>query len=301
MLEAPSRLLSPAAIIEVSKTNLTSPQHIMEQISYGMLHNILTSQLSAILYTDSMSVPLTSAAVAALAAGGYLYAGMWPGSQVFGRTLIAGNDPNEFALTYDDGPNDACTEQILEILARNEAPATFFVIGRFARERVALVRRIRAAGHVVGNHTWKHPLLLFHSPERVREELLSTSKALEDALGERVAYFRPPHGARRPDVLRAARELGMAPVLWNAMGYDWKPTTPERVLANLDRGIRRNRRRGVGSNLLLHDGGQAGIGQDRSHTVAATAALLDAWRGKARFVTVADWGERAGLRAQGSI
>ena len=239
-----------------------------------------------------MVVPIATAGVA-LAAGGYLYAGMAPSSQIFGRTLIAGRDPDEFALTYDDGPNDACTEQILEILARHEVKATFFVIGRFARERVALIRRIRGAGHVVGNHTWTHPVLLFRSPARVREELAATNAALEDALDEKVRYFRPPHGARRPDVLRAAREMGMVPVLWNAMGYDWKPTTAERVLANLDKGIRRNRRRGRGSNLLLHDGGQAGIGQDRSHTVAATAALLQQWRGRVRFVTVADWAHPA--------
>jgi peptidoglycan-N-acetylglucosamine deacetylase len=237
-----------------------------------------------------MLVPVTVAGVAILAAGGYLYAGMWPESQIFGWTLIAGRDPNEFALTYDDGPNDACTEQILEILARHEVRATFFVIGRFARERVPLIRRIRSAGHVIGNHTWTHPVLLFRSPAHVGEELVSTSSALEDALGERVSYFRPPHGARRPDILRTARELGMVPVMWNVMGYDWKPTTSEAVVRHLDKGIQRNRRRGVGSNLLLHDGGQAGIGQDRSHTVAATAALLDQWRGKVRFVTVADWG-----------
>jgi peptidoglycan-N-acetylglucosamine deacetylase len=235
-----------------------------------------------------MLVPVT-AGVTALAAGGYLYAGMWPGSQIFGRTLIAPNHPSELALTYDDGPNDACTEGILDILARHQVHATFFVIGRFAKERVPLIRKIRAAGHVVGNHTWTHPVLLFRSPGRVREELSSTNRALEDALGEKVQYFRPPHGARRPDVLRAVRELGMVPVFWNAMGYDWKPTTPERILANLNQGIRRNQRHGHGSNLLLHDGGQAGIGQDRSHTVAATAALLNEWRGKARFVTVADW------------
>ena len=238
-----------------------------------------------------MLIRATVAGAAVLAAGGYLYAGLWPESQIFGRTLIAGRDPDEFALTYDDGPNDVYTERILEILARHEVRATFFVIGRFARERVGLIRRIHAAGHVVGNHTWTHPVLLFRTPERVREELAATNAVLEDALSEKVQYFRPPHGARRPDILRAARELGMVAVMWNAMGYDWKARGSEEVLTNLNRGIRRNRRRRVGSNLLLHDGGQAGIGQDRSHTVAATEALLEQWRGKARFVTVAGWGE----------
>ena len=154
-----------------------------------------------------------AAATAGLAAGGYLYAGMWPTSQLFGRTIIAGRDANEFALTYDDGPNDSCTESILDILARYQVYATFFVIGRFVRERSALVRRTRAAGHLVGNHTMTHPVLLFQSPLRVREELAGTNAAIEDALGEKVSYFRPPHGARRPDVLRTAHELGLTPVL----------------------------------------------------------------------------------------
>ncbi|HTV06852.1 MAG TPA: polysaccharide deacetylase family protein [Acidobacteriaceae bacterium] len=245
-----------------------------------------------------MLVPFAIGGAALLGAGGYMYAGMAPGSQIFGRTLVAGNDPDKFALTYDDGPNDACTEALLEVLARHEVKATFFMIGRFVRERAELVRRVRAAGHVVGNHTWTHPVLLLKSPARVREELTATSKAIEDILGERVEYFRPPFGARRPDVLRTARELGMIPVMWNAMGFDWKPTTAEKVRMKLARGIARNRGRGVGSNLLMHDGGQAGIGQDRWHTVKATENLLHEWRGRVRFVTVAGLADQAtALRA----
>jgi len=230
----------------------------------------------------------TATAAAGLAAGSCAYAALWPESQIFGHTLIAGANPAEFALTYDDGPNDFCTESILEILARYQVRATFFVIGRFVRERGELVRRIRTAGHLVGNHTMTHPMLLFRSPRRVREELASTNAAIEDAIGEKVSYFRPPHGARRPDVLRTARELGLTPVLWNAMGYDWKPTTAEAVLANLDKAIRRNQKSGRGSNLLMHDGGQAGIGQDRSATVTATELLLSRAKG-IRFVTVDEW------------
>jgi peptidoglycan-N-acetylglucosamine deacetylase len=232
-----------------------------------------------------------AAAAAGLTVGGYFYAGMWPTSQIFGRTILAGRDPNEYALTYDDGPNDACTEQLLEVLARHNVRATFFLIGRFVHERRDLTRRIHAAGHLIGNHTFTHPVLLFQSPSRVREELASTNAAIEDAIGEKVRYFRPPHGARRPDVLRTARELGLTPVLWNAMGYDWKPAlVPETILANLDKGIRRNRELGHGSNLLLHDGGQAGIGQDRRATVAATTTLLArAKEQQVAFVTVEAW------------
>jgi len=76
------------------------------------------------------------------------------------------------------------------------------------------------------------------------------------------------------------------------MGYDWKATTAETVLANLDKGIRVNRKSGRGSNLLMHDGGQAGIGQDRSATVAATELLLSRTlrsESQIRFVTVDAW------------
>ena len=235
----------------------------------------------------------TAAAAAGLTVGGYFYAGMWPTSQIFGRTILAGRDPNEYALTYDDGPNDACTEELLDVLAQHNVRATFFLIGRFVRERRDLTRRIHSAGHLIGNHTFTHPVLLFQSPSRVREELASTNAALEDAIGEPVRFFRPPHGARRPDVLRTARELGLTPVLWNAMGYDWKPAlTPETILANLEKGIRRNRARGQGSNLLLHDGGQAGIGQDRRASVTATATLLaQAKQQQIRFVTPDAWND----------
>ncbi len=228
---------------------------------------------------------------ASLAAGGYAYAAMWPTSKIFGPSIVAGFDPAEFALTFDDGPNDRCTIQLLDILARHEVRATFFMIGRFVRRRRDLVRAVRDAGHLVGNHTMTHPVLLFQSPQRAAAEIADCNLALEDTLGQPVRYFRPPHGARRPDILRAARELGLTTVLWNAMGYDWTDrTTAIRIEANLRKGIYRNQRRGLSTNLLLHDGGQAGIGQDRSRTVTAVASLLPrALANGARFVTVDAW------------
>jgi peptidoglycan/xylan/chitin deacetylase (PgdA/CDA1 family) len=232
----------------------------------------------------------SAGAAAGLAAGGYAYAAMWPTSQIFGHTIIAGRDPLEVALTFDDGPNDPDTFRLLDVLARNGVSATFFVIGRFARQRPDIVKALAAAGHLVGNHTMTHPLLVTRSPSVVRQQLRDANAAIEDALGARVEFFRPPHGGRRPDVLRAARELGLKTVLWNTMGYDWNAKSAEAIVQCVAAGVERNRHRGRGSNVLLHDGGQAGIGVDRSRTIAATTALLIRWKDAGlHFVTVDAW------------
>lgn len=238
------------------------------------------------------STQLASAAAVAAAAvaGGTAYAALWPPSQLFGHVLVAGTHPNEIALTYDDGPNDAATEKLLEVLARHEVHATFFLIGGFARQRPALVRSIAEAGHVVGNHTMTHPWLAWQSATRIRQELFGCNAALEDTLGAPVRFFRAPHGARRPVVLRTARELGLTAVQWNITGFDWNPITSDEILSNVNRGIERNRNRKQASNVLLHDGGHLGIGQPRMPTVEATDRLLKQHKPKGmRFVTVANW------------
>lgn len=231
-----------------------------------------------------------------LATGGYIYAGMWPTSQIFGPCVVAGKDPCEIALTYDDGPNDPDTFRLLEVLARHQVRATFFMIGRFVRQRPEIAREVAAAGHLVGNHTMTHPLLLTQPPVEVQRQLRECNDTLEDALGEPVRWFRPPHGGRRPDVLRAARTLGLTPVMWNAMGYDWRPRGPEQVEQSVLRAYRKNIRARRGTNVLLHDGGQQAIGQDRSRTVIATDRLISKWkadysaRGEAcEFVTPEAW------------
>ncbi len=122
--------------------------------------------------------------ITGLAAGGYAYAAQWPTSQVFGRTVLAGSDIHEVALTFDDGPNDPYTLQLLELLARHQVRATFFLMGSFVRRRPEIARAIRQAGHLLGNHTMSHPSLLWERPARVREELAGCSAVIEDATGE---------------------------------------------------------------------------------------------------------------------
>jgi peptidoglycan/xylan/chitin deacetylase (PgdA/CDA1 family) len=230
-----------------------------------------------------------------LVAGGLMYASVWPTSQIFGRTLIAGNDPGQIALTFDDGPNDAATPELLDLLARHGVRATFFAIGNFVRQRPEITRAVVAAGHLLGNHTMSHPKLSMEPAARVRQELADCSAVLEDLTGVAVRFFRPPFGARRPVVLRIARELGLVPVTWNVTGYDWNLIGADGILKNLDAGIARNRRRGCGSNLLLHDGSHRGMSWQRMDTVRAVDRLLTARAGTGtHWVTVDAWAETAG-------
>ncbi len=229
--------------------------------------------------------------IAGLTAGGYFYSAHSPTSQLFGRTVIAGSDIQELAFTFDDGPNDPYTFQLLELLARHQVRATFFLVGEYVRQRPEISRAVHQAGHLLGNHTMTHPSLLWESPARVLQELAGCSAAIEDATGEAVEWFRPPFGARRPDVLRTARELGLKPVMWNITAHDWDATDPVALAARVQSALRSNQRRRTGSNLLLHDGSHRQLGTDRSVTLAATRMLLESWVGSPlRFVTVEAWG-----------
>jgi peptidoglycan/xylan/chitin deacetylase (PgdA/CDA1 family) len=234
--------------------------------------------------------PIAAAAALAATAGALAYAALWPPSQLFGKVLVAGPNPNEIALTYDDGPNPAATERLLEVLARHEVRATFFLIGSFVRQRPDLARAIAAAGHLIGNHSMTHPWLAWQSSARIRQELAGCNAALEDALGTPIRYFRPPHGARRPYVLRTARDLGLIPVQWNVTAYDWTPHPPEKIAANVVRGITRNQQKHRASNVLLHDGGHTALGQPRLPTVEATNQLLSRYKQTGtNFVTPEAW------------
>jgi len=233
---------------------------------------------------------ITAGLITGLAAGGYAYAAQWPTSQIFGRTILAGSDPRQIALTFDDGPNDPYTLELIDLLARYEVQATFFLMGNFVRRRPEIARALHQAGHLLGNHTMTHPSLLWKRPARVREELAACNAAIGDATGEAVHWFRPPFGARRPDVLRAAVELGLTPVMWNVTAHDWDATEPVTLIARVQDGVARNQRRRMGSNILLHDGGHRQLGTDRSVTLAATALLLESWANRdLRLVTVEAW------------
>src|SRR5450631_347493 len=137
-----------------------------------------------------------TAAAAASAAG---YQSMAPAGQWYGRTIASGARGSEqIALTYDDGPNDPHTLRLLDVLAKHSVRATFFMIGRYVRQRPDIARAVAQAGHIIGNHTFTHPVLTFQSGAETRSQLVDCRQALQDAIGEHSKFFRPPFGARRP-------------------------------------------------------------------------------------------------------
>jgi peptidoglycan/xylan/chitin deacetylase (PgdA/CDA1 family) len=225
---------------------------------------------------------LAGTAVAAAAAVTAGYQSMAPTGQWYGRTFTGiARGSKQLALTYDDGPNDPHTYRLLEVLARHNVHATFFLIGRFVRQRPEIAREIVKAGHVVGNHTFTHPLLTLKPAANVRKELSDCNAALADALGRSPSIFRPPFGGRRPAVLRVARELGLEPIMWNVTGYDWDAPPAaviEKKVASRING---------GNVILLHDGGHKQMGADRSQTVLATDHLIARYKSEQyEFVTI---------------
>jgi peptidoglycan-N-acetylglucosamine deacetylase len=227
---------------------------------------------------------------AGLVAGGYAYASLWPGSRIFGSALIAPARAGELALTFDDGPNPKWTPRLLDVLCEHGVKATFFVLGGRAQTEPELVRRIAAEGHLIGNHSWSHPNLARTGASKIREELTRTSDTLEQITGERVKYFRPPFGARRPVVFRIARELGLRVVTWNAMTSDWSEPSADRIVGELTKKIGQLGRRGRAANIVLHDGGHLEQGVNRGPSVNAAEMLVARFKRTHRFVRVDAWG-----------
>ena len=207
---------------------------------------------------------------------------MWPTSQLYGRSFTGlERGSRKLALTYDDGPNDPHTLHLLDVLAAHGVKATFFMVGKFVAQRPDIVRRVAEAGHVIGNHTWSHPNLIFVSGSELRRQISQTQHALADAIGSPSNLFRPPFGGRRPGTFAAVRALGFEPIMWRVSSYDWQVSSSEAIEDRVVRDVR------GGDVILMHDGDHARMGADRSHTVRATDSLIRRYKDQGyEFVTV---------------
>lgn len=176
---------------------------------------------------------------------------------------------NGVALTFDDGPHPEGTPAILDVLARAGARATFFVVGEQVRRRPQLVARIAAAGHEVALHGDRHRLQLRLSRRQIENDTARGLMAIEDAIGALARLHRPPYGIYSPAGLRAARGLGLRPLLWSRWGKDWRRlTTPRRIAARALAGVL------AGDVILLHDADFYSAHNSHRRTAAALELIV---------------------------
>ncbi|MFD0041332.1 polysaccharide deacetylase family protein [Streptomyces anulatus] len=170
---------------------------------------------------------------------------------------------HSMVLSFDDGPDPLYTPDILATLREHRVRAMFFVCGEMADGNPDLLREMADDGHVVGNHSWSHPLIPKLSRPAIRDELGRTSEVVDRALGTPPLWYRAPYGAWNRNSFEIGAELGMEPMAWTVDTLDWKtPGTGTIVRRVLDGAA-------PGVVVLSHD-----AGGDRSQSVAALRRYL---------------------------
>ena len=210
---------------------------------------------------------VAGAAAGVLAAGFMGYAVRGRSSAIFGPSVYHGyrNRP-AVALTFDDGPSES-TPALLEILARHQIHATFFMCGRNTRRLPSIARAVATAGHEVGNHTDSHPRLDFHSPEFIYGELAVAQETIHHITGATPRLFRAPYGVRWFGLRRAQQRLHLLGVMWTVMGREWRWPAPRVARRLLERTAN-------GAIICLHDGRRLERAPDVRATLEAVESVI---------------------------
>ena len=139
---------------------------------------------------------------------------------------------NRIALTFDDGPDEKYTPQILAVLKEHNVPATFFLLGINVQKYPGMVQRISEGNHVIGNHSWSHPDFSTLSKQGIIDEVMKTEKLLHEIVGLRTSLIRPPYGAVTKSVIEQLRELDYKIINWSVDSLDWRDNDPKLILDN---------------------------------------------------------------------
>jgi peptidoglycan/xylan/chitin deacetylase (PgdA/CDA1 family) len=174
-----------------------------------------------------------------------------------------------YALTFDDGPHAQGTPAVLELLARADVAATFFLVGEQIERNRTLAAEIVAAGHTIGLHCHRHRNLLRLTPRQVRADIDRAEALIGEATGRAPALYRPPYGVLNAAALRLARARGWRTLLWSHWGRDWeRRATPQSIAARVTDGA------GEGAVLLLHDADDYSAPDSWRRTVQALPHVL---------------------------
>jgi len=167
----------------------------------------------------------------------------------FGGTLFrkGPSDSKRIALTFDDGPSEVTSNQVLDVLKTYNIKATFFLVGRNVPKYPQVVQRMVYEGHVVAGHSWSHTKMDKLPPEQMQKEIASTEKAIQQITGCSIALFRPPYGSVNREGLSCLKQSGYAVINWSVDSRDWKyPDDISKVKYNTFKDVK------PGAILLFH-------------------------------------------------
>ncbi len=188
-------------------------------------------------------------------------------------------DKKIIALTFDDGPDNRTTPQILDILGQYEIPATFFVVGKNTENHMAVMKRMIEEGHQVANHSWSH----LRPTDLTNHDFISEVLSVEEMLKKHIRlsqplYYRPPYGLLTPDQIRQISDRGYIIISWSIDSLDWAGSKSEEIRDKvLDSAY-------PGAIILMHCAG----GKDgRLETVKALPEMINGLIGQGyEFVTI---------------
>ena len=160
------------------------------------------------------------------------------------KTVQAEKNKKVVALTFDDGPDGNTTPHALDILAKYKIKATFFVQGKNIAGNEAILKRMQAEGHEVGNHSWNHPVLTQLSLEDAKKQITDTEDAIKNVLGKSSKLMRPPYGAISDDIRNS---LDLSFILWDVDSLDWKSKNEASIFTEIQH------QTSDGAIILLHD------------------------------------------------
>jgi len=165
------------------------------------------------------------------------------------------------AITFDDGPSERYTPEILNLLKRFKAKATCFSIGEKIISNPELLKEIRFQGHAVGNHSYSHSnFFSFYRKRKVIKEIKKTNQIIDEVTGESCFLFRPPYGVTNPSIAKALKSTGLKSIGWNIRSFDTSYKDPNIVINRVLSKIK------PGAIILLHD--------DRPNTAKILEAIL---------------------------